>query len=136
MVVRDRTGPSKIKWAVILTYPHFALQGGDLDFNGVANTPTSKNDHFTCGHSPGVAVLHLGSHWHSALKISECVLLASSSCGLLNPLPRTSDLFSLTTLCPPLDRGERWNLIMWCRSSQRRGKKTVSTPKCLAKADS
>ncbi|ELR12605.1 ankyrin repeat-containing protein [Acanthamoeba castellanii str. Neff] len=67
-----------------------SFAGGDLDFNGVANTPTSKNDHFTCGHSPGVAVLHLGSHWHSALKISEC----------------------------------------------RRGKKTVSTPKCLAKADS
>jgi hypothetical protein len=89
--------------------------GGDLDFNGVANTATSKNDHFSCSHLPGVAVLHLGSHWHSALKITECVDASSFFA------PPTTVL-TLTLTSPLLDRGERWNLIMWCRSSERRGR--------------
>jgi len=66
-----------------------SFTGGELDFNGILGTPTSKNDHFSLPHKPGVGVLHLGRNWHSAT---------------------------------PITSGERWNLIVWCRSSIKRGK--------------
>jgi len=70
--------------------------GGDLDFHGVKGTPSSKQEHSRWQHKPGIGVLHIGNHWHSALPISE---------------------------------GERWNLIIWCRSS----KKRALTPKLRRK---
>lgn len=50
--------------------------GGDLDFHGVKGTPSSKQEHSRWSHKPGIGVLHLGNHWHSALRITEYVLVS------------------------------------------------------------
>ncbi|KAL6059557.1 Ogfod2 protein, variant 2 [Balamuthia mandrillaris] len=45
------------------------FEGGELEFNGVLGTKTSKKDKFLLSHRPGFGILHLGKHWHAARPI-------------------------------------------------------------------
>jgi hypothetical protein len=45
--------------------------GGNVYFNGQRDTASEKREQFEFAHKPGVAIIHIGQHWHGARRIQS-----------------------------------------------------------------